>query len=116
MAQRADWQHQGGKWEVPGGKTEAHETHLQALARELQEEVDLCIDIQACELFQAVHHDYSDKHVSLYFYLVKQFSGVAKGLEGQPLEWVDAQTLSEMVIPEANRPIAEALLAAWPAH
>ena len=63
-----------------------------------------------------MHHDYSDKHVSLYFYLVKQFSGVAKGLEGQPLEWVDAQTLSEMVIPEANRPIAEALLAAWPAH
>ena len=47
---------------------------------------------------------------------MKQFSGVAKGLEGQPLEWVDAQTLSEMVIPEANRPIAEALLAAWPVH
>jgi len=116
MAQRGDWQHQGGKWEFPGGKIEAHETHLQALARELQEEVDLCIDTQACELFQAVHHDYSDKHVSLYFYLVKKFSGVAKGLEGQPLEWVDAQTLSEMVIPEANRPIAEALLADWPAH
>ena len=114
MAQRADWQHQGGKWEFPGGKTEAKETHHQALVRELQEEVDLHIEAQTCEFFKAVHHDYIDKQVSLYFYLVKRFSGIAKGLEGQPVMWVDAQTLAQMTIPEANRPIAEALLAAWP--
>jgi 8-oxo-dGTP diphosphatase len=116
MAKRADWQHQGGKWEFPGGKTEANETHLQALARELQEEVGLQIDTQTCELFKAVHHDYSDKHVSLYFYLVKHFSGTAKGLEGQPVIWVDAQTLPQMTIPEANKAIADALLVAWPAN
>jgi 8-oxo-dGTP diphosphatase len=114
MAKRADWQHQGGKWEFPGGKTEANETHLQALARELQEEVGLQINVRTCELFKAVHHDYSDKQVSLYFYLVKHFSGIAKGLEGQPVIWADAQALPLMTIPEANKPIADALLAAWP--
>ncbi len=114
MAQRADWQHQGGKWEFPGGKIETHETHMQALAREIQEEVDLKINQHTCELFKAVHHDYNDKQVSLYFYLVKDFSGSAKGMEGQPVMWVDAQTLPQMTIPDANKAIADALLQTWP--
>lgn len=115
MAQRAHWQHQGGKWEFPGGKIKADETHLQALARELEEEVDLQIDQHFCELFKGVHHDYADKNVSLYFYLVKNASGIAKGMEDQPILWVDAKTLSGLAIPDANKAIADALLETWPA-
>ena len=114
MAQRAHWQHQGGTWEFPGGKIETDETHLQALARELEEEVDLQIDQRFCELFKAVHHDYADKNVSLYFYLVKNASGIAKGMEDQPVLWVDAKTLSGLAIPDANKAIADALLETWP--
>ena len=36
MAKRADWQHQGGKWEFPGGKIEVGETHQQASLESLK--------------------------------------------------------------------------------
>ncbi len=36
ICKRADHQHQGGKWEFPGGKVEAGESVEEALDRELQ--------------------------------------------------------------------------------
>ena len=39
LAQRPQHTHQGGLWEFPGGKVEPGESEVEALQRELQEEL-----------------------------------------------------------------------------
>ena len=106
---RHDDAHQGGKWEFPGGKFESGESAEQALTRELEEE--LGITVQETEPFIELEYQYPEKVVRLHVLRVNAFSGVAKGVEGQMVEWIDAATLSGLTFPDANYPILEKLLA-----
>ncbi len=103
LAQRSSKQHQGGKWEFPGGKVEAGETVLQALSRELQEEVAINMT-QSSPLMQ-LDYAYPEKTVLLDIHLVTDFSGEPHGREGQPLRWVSIAELSNIEFPDANQPI-----------
>ena len=107
IAKRAIHQHQGNLWEFPGGKIHSNETAIQALKRELAEEVQIIVQ-QADELMTIEHH-YLDKAVKLHVYLVKEFSGIAKGLESQPIKWVAIDKLKNYEFPVANQAIIERL-------
>ncbi len=98
--------HQGGLWEFPGGKIEASETAEQALTRELKEELN--ITVTAATPLITVNHQYPDRFVRLNVFLVEQFSGVAKSLEGQPFKWVTPAELEHYAFPAANQPIITA--------
>ena len=107
IAKRPDHLHQGGLWEFPGGKLEVGESPLEALQRELHEE--LGISITSAQPFLKLHHDYSDKSVELDVWSVERFEGAAVGREGQQIRWVDPAELSEYDFPAANTPILQAL-------
>jgi 8-oxo-dGTP diphosphatase len=98
--------HQGGLWEFPGGKIEPSETAELALARELNEELN--ITVTAASPLITIRHRYPDRFVQLNVFLVEQFSGEAKSLEGQPFKWVAPYELDQYVFPAANRPIVAA--------
>lgn len=98
--------HQGGLWEFPGGKIEEFETAEQALARELKEEINIALT--AATPLITVKHQYPDRLVQLNVFLVEQFSGEAKSLEGQPFKWVTPAELEHYAFPAANRPIIAA--------
>lgn len=112
IAKRSDEAHQGGLWEFPGGKVEAGETIVQALDRELFEE--LGIRVQGCEPLIEIFHDYSckesgNKHVRLEIRRVINFSGEPHGKEGQPVCWVAKSELDNFQFPAANKPVIAAL-------
>ena len=88
---------------------ESGESLLEALARELREELD--IDIGRSEPLLEIRHDYSDKSVLLDVHLVRAFSGHPRGLQNQPLAWVAPDRLSDYSFPAANAPIVEAVQA-----
>jgi 8-oxo-dGTP diphosphatase len=106
IARRHANSHQGGLWEFPGGKLEAGESVLQALRRELEEE--LSIHLGSARALLEVEHDYADKAVLLDVWLVEAYSGQAVGREGQPLRWVTARELALFSFPAANTPIVDA--------
>lgn len=107
ICRRATHQHQGGKWEFPGGKVESNETVEQALARELQEEIGIVV-AKANPLL-VIEHAYSDKSVKLDVWLVSEFTGMAKSLEGLENRWAALDELAMLDFPDANQPIIDAL-------
>lgn len=100
--------HQGGKWEFPGGKVDDGETAIDALRRELQEEVG--ITVLNGDPLVTVTHDYGDKRVCLEVFTVSEFTGEPAGLEGQEGLWCAISQLDPKVFPEANVAIIDALL------
>ncbi|MDT4332135.1 Nudix family hydrolase [Methylomonas sp. MS20] len=106
IAERAKTAHQGGLWEFPGGKVEAGETVLEALRRELHEEIGIRV-ADATPLIK-IAHDYGDRQVLLDVWDIRRFEGLAHGREGQAIRWVATERLNEFAFPAANRPIIAA--------
>ena len=107
IAKRPKETHQGGLWEFPGGKVESNETVLEALKRELFEEIGITL-IQADPLIQ-IHHNYSDKSVLLDVWRISTFSGKAFGKEGQETCWINKNEFPLYSFPAANLPIIKAV-------
>ena len=108
IAQRPAAAHQGGKWEFPGGKLQPQEEISHALARELNEELD--IHVQTAHPFLRTQHAYLDKTVLLDVWKVTAYQGEVRGCEGQPLRWVSCHELGNYDFPAADLPILNALL------
>lgn len=110
LGQRPEGKPYAGYWEFPGGKIEAGETLVQALRRELQEEIN--VSINDANEFLVIEHDYPHAYVRLHICLVSSWLGEPKGLENQTLAWVLKKDIAkpdlEPILP-ATIPILEKL-------
>ncbi|MDN5986551.1 MAG: 8-oxo-dGTP diphosphatase MutT, partial [Hafniaceae bacterium] len=107
ITQRGGDSHLSGLWEFPGGKIEVNESPVQGLQRELLEETG--IEVLDSELLYQLDHRFSDRIVTLYFYLVKRWNKTPYGREGQPMRWVHQHQLKAEEFPEPNKPVIEQL-------
>jgi len=101
MTTRPEGKVYAGYWEFPGGKLEAGETVVQALKRELIEEIGLAIDAAQTEVWREQMVDYPHALVRLYFCKVTAWSGTLTMHEGQIFEWVSLPVSVAPILPGA---------------
>jgi len=114
LSLRKPEQHQGDRWEFPGGKQEVGESIELALLRELHEE--LGIRVLDYDEIKSLEHTYADKAVRLHFWAVTRFAGQPTGREGQQLRWVSREQLRDLEFPAGNQPIVDWLQVDFPAR
>jgi 8-oxo-dGTP diphosphatase len=107
ITRRAADAHQGGKWEFPGGKLDGDEPVVNALRRELHEE--LGIEVRDASPWMQVRHRYADREVLLDVWRIAAWDGVPHGREGQEARWASVRELPQLDFPEADWPILHRL-------
>ncbi|MBQ9452578.1 MAG: (deoxy)nucleoside triphosphate pyrophosphohydrolase [Desulfovibrio sp.] len=113
-AQRRTGSPMEGFWEFPGGKLEGSENALEALHRELAEE--LGISIRKALFWKNLEHDYFERGFSvlLHFFHVTAFTGEPCGKEGQNVRWVTPQEALELGFLPADAHLLEELVCLQP--
>jgi len=108
ISRRSAEQHQGNKWEFPGGKVEPDESVEIALRREIKEELGIGVNSQKHLI--DITHEYETKTVKLEVFEIRDWSGEPTGMEGQPTRWIKREELSDVEFPKANKAIVDLLV------
>ena len=97
------------KWEFPGGKVEQGENRIQALKREVHEELQL--GIQNIDFLTTVEHTYPDFHLVMHAYTCDISSGEPVLTEHVDLKWLSVEELDQLDWAAADVPIVKHLQA-----
>jgi 8-oxo-dGTP diphosphatase len=97
------------KWEFPGGKIEAQETHEAAIRREMLEELDLAVEPR--ETVLSVIHEYPDFKIHLHALLCTCSSREIVLKEHLDYRWLGVSDLPLLDWAAADLPIVAQLLA-----
>ncbi|MDP4199731.1 MAG: NUDIX domain-containing protein [Bacteroidota bacterium] len=98
----------GLHWEFPGGKLEVGETALDALRRELSEE--LAIHITDAQEWLRETATYSNGLTyDIHYYLVRGWTGTMENCEFNKIQWVSNEALPTLLHLSGNKNILDRL-------
>ena len=106
LAQRPPGKQHAGQWEFPGGKIEPGESAIDALRRELCEE--LGIEVEAAARFMSVRRQRAFGELVLEAWRVFAWRGDPFAHEHSALAWRSPADASSLALCEADVPIARA--------
>ena len=87
IAQRNKEKYMGLKWEFPGGKVDPGETLIEALSREIHEELNINIRVHE-KLAQEKYKD-NEINIVLHYFLCSIIDGTIKLNEHEAMKWVE---------------------------
>lgn len=109
ITQRPADKHHGGLWEFPGGKLEENESPVEALHRELDEELGLTVD--QCRIYDVVYHRYDERPVLLMVYRCLAASPTVQHHEVADHAWILPTQLRDYPILPADKTLVDKLMA-----
>ncbi len=100
---------QGLLWEFPGGKLIPGESPAQCLLREINEELNMHIEVNA--ILEVSSHCYNpEQQILLLAYLCRHLNGEGEALDCQDFRWVDPDEIENYNLAPADLPVLEKLL------
>ncbi|MBR4173166.1 MAG: (deoxy)nucleoside triphosphate pyrophosphohydrolase [Clostridia bacterium] len=96
-----------GKWEFPGGKTEAGETAKTALAREIKEELDTRIKVG--EHICTAEYDYPKFHLTMECFFAEIIEGSLTLNEHSAAKWLTKENIESVDWLPADLEVTEKL-------
>ena len=85
----------GGLWEFPGGKIELEESDINAIIRELKEELGINAIVEQ-KVMQYVHK-YKNTLYDISFFEINSFNGEVKMNVHDEIKWIDLSNLKDYV-------------------
>ncbi len=97
-----------GAWEFPGGKVEAGESPIQALKREIEEELGLSVHVR--DYIGEVVHDYPAKSIRLSVYWAETEKEELVLVDHDAFKWSLPEEIQSADLSAADRPFLEKLI------
>lgn len=107
-AQRGPEKSLANFWEFPGGKVEANETPIEALKRELTEELLITVTVED-EMFESTKHEYDFGIVHLTTFICHLEEGQPQLTEHVAIKWLPVEELDNLEWAPADIPAVEKL-------
>ena len=97
-------------WEFPGGKLEINEKDIEALQREMMEELAINISQKNTSLLDHYLYSFNNFIIDIKFFVCLKWIGEIIPLENQDLKWVDLSEMKKIKFLPSNKRILKKII------